>query len=81
MEFNFITHLPVRLSANGAVALGNRATLQFDATRLEARVEEQDSTDARLRPVWGDRVRRIVLKTKPGAGGGNFTAKVVQTRP
>ena len=38
--------------------------MRYDATRFDATTEEIRIDDARLRPVWGDRLARVVLVSK-----------------
>ncbi len=40
------------------------ATISYDAARLTATVEEVPITDERLRPVWGERLTRILLRAQ-----------------
>jgi hypothetical protein len=52
----------VRLGpADGA---GSSFVLRYDAARFDATTEEIPIDDARLRPVWGDRLARVVLVAK-----------------
>lgn len=78
LELNFITsHAPTE-SAPGVIDLGGLALLLYDASRFTMQAESHETTDARLQPVWGDRVHRIRLRAKSPAAAGNFTTKVVQ---
>lgn len=66
VRLNLMTPLLVDVSRPGEVRLrapdGGRAyLLRYDAERFRAEVEEIPIRDARLRPVWGERLARIVL--------------------
>ena len=52
----------VRLQAPGAA--GATFMIRYDAARFDATTEEIPIDDARLRPVWGDRLARVVLVSK-----------------
>jgi hypothetical protein len=56
----------VRLAGEGVRAY----ELSYDPTRFTASVEEKRIDDTRLRPVWGDRLHRIVLTARDAAASG-----------
>ena len=69
MRLSFMTPLLVDVSAPGEVRLrassGDGAyTLRYDASKFTASAEEIPIADARLRPIWGERLARIVLTGK-----------------
>jgi hypothetical protein len=79
MRLNLITPLRVDTSRPGEAHLrasdeqgGGRYILTYDARELQAASEEIRVSDERLRPVWGDRVERLVLTTKGTALRGGY---------
>jgi hypothetical protein len=56
----------VRLAGEGVRAY----ELSYDPARFTASVEEKRIDDTRLRPVWGDRLHRIVLTARDAAASG-----------
>lgn len=65
-RLNFITPLTVDVTRRGEVHLrevssGRHFVMRYDAGRFSATTEEIRIDDARLGPVWGDRLARIVL--------------------
>jgi hypothetical protein len=63
VRLHFVTPLAPDVSTPGRVVLGG-ALLLYDARRFTAGVEEKPVTDARLRPVWGERLFRVVLTAR-----------------
>lgn len=68
IRLNLMTPLVVDISRPGEVHLratpegaGGHFVLTYDARAFLATTEEIPISDARLRPVWGDRLARIVL--------------------
>jgi hypothetical protein len=57
--------------ARGGVPGGAGPVLLYDAGRFAASVEERAVTDARLRPVWGERLFRVVLTARDRAARGS----------
>jgi hypothetical protein len=85
LRLHFVTPLPPAVSAPGRVVLGPRAggpasargaVLLYDARRFTAAAEEKAVTDARLRPVWGERLFRIVLTARGRATQGSHRVTV-----
>ncbi len=72
VRLNLITPLSVDTSKPGAVHLGGRYVLTFDAHELYAAAEAIPITDEHLRSVWGDRVERLVLTTQGTALRGSY---------
>jgi hypothetical protein len=66
--FNFITQAAPEIGTSGVIRLkthlGAIALLQFDATRLEAKIEAKEITDPQLASSWGGHVHRIRLTEK-----------------
>jgi hypothetical protein len=54
--------------------------LLYDGKRFTASVEEKAVTDARLRPVWGDRLFRIVLTARQSSRSGSHRVVVRSAR-
>ena len=72
VRLNLMTALRVDASKPGAVHLGGRYVLTFDAHELHATAEEIPISDEHLRSVWGDRVERLVLTTQGTALRGGY---------
>src|SRR5947209_10707436 len=72
VRLNLMTALRVDASKPGAVHLGGRYVLTFDAHELHATAEEIPISDEHLRSVWGDRVERLVLTTQGTALRGSY---------
>ncbi|HSD66997.1 MAG TPA: heparinase II/III family protein [Vicinamibacteria bacterium] len=71
VRLHFVTPLAPDVSTPGRVTLARRGgppgagpVLLYDARQFSASAEEKAVTDARLRPVWGDRLFRIVLTAR-----------------
>ena len=71
-RLNLMTPLSVDTSQPGAVHLGGRYVLSFDAHELRATAEEIPISDEHLRSVWGERVERLVLTTQGTALRGGY---------
>ena len=54
--------------------------LLYDGKRFTASVEEKAVTDARLRPIWGDRLYRVVLTARERSARGSHRL-VVRAAP
>lgn len=80
---HFITALPADTNTPGKVILkGTTASLSmtYDPALFEVVTEQQEVTDGRLSPVWGDHVTRISLKARTQAVKGQHTVKFVMSR-
>jgi len=77
VDFSLMTPCAVSVSG-GAIELAGAVRILFDASKLGAAVENVKTDDARLQPVWGDSLRRIVLKAKDLPGKGEFTIRIQQ---
>jgi hypothetical protein len=69
LRLNFMTPLRVDVSrparfAFAPTAPAHRYAVRYDATRFDATSEEIPIADARLLPVWGNRLARVVLVSK-----------------
>jgi hypothetical protein len=72
LRLNLITPLHPDVSRAGEVRLradsgGAAFVIRYDAARFDATSEEIPIADARLRPVWGTRLARVVLISKDRA--------------
>jgi hypothetical protein len=83
-RLNFLTPLAADVSRAGVVRLpgeGGRAhELAYDATQFTASVEERKIDDPRLKPIWGERLFRVVLTAKHARATGKHTL-IVRTVP
>ena len=82
VRLHFLTPLAPDISTPGRVVLARpdrapaaagsakSAVLLYDAGRFAAAAEEKALDDARLRPVWGERLYRIVLTARSLAAQG-----------
>ena len=77
VEFTLMTPCKVSVSA-GVIELAGAVKVLFDASLLRAFVEDVKTEDGRLGPVWGQSVRRILLKAKDLPGKGAFTVRIQQ---
>jgi len=92
VRLHFVTPLAADVSTPGrvvlsrpgppAVSAGGEAShvLLYDATRFAASVEQKRVDDARLQPIWGDRLYRIVLTARAKALRGTHRV-VVRAAP
>ena len=69
LRLNLMTPLRVDVSLPGEVRLradsaGASFVVRYDAARFDATSEEIPIADARLLPIWGNRIARIVLVSK-----------------
>jgi hypothetical protein len=92
VRLHFLTPLAVDVATPGRVALsrpgrvpvsaGGEAgqVLLYDGKRFTASVEEKAVTDARLRPIWGDRLYRVVLTARERSARGSHRL-VVRAAP
>ena len=75
LRLNFMTPLRVDVSPPGEVRLrADSANVSFvvryDAARFDATTEEIPIADARLLPIWGSRIARVVLASRDKALSG-----------
>jgi hypothetical protein len=92
VKLHFLTPLAADVATPGRVVLsgpggalvsaGGEAghVLLYDAKRFTASVEEKAVTDTRLRPVWGERLFRIVLTARERSARGSHRI-VVRSAP
>jgi hypothetical protein len=92
LRLHFLTPRAPDLSTPGRVVLQGggggpanaggpaAAVLLFDARRFTAAAEEKPIDDARLRPVWGERLFRIVLTARDRAAQGSHRVTVRAAR-
>jgi Heparinase II/III-like protein len=90
LRLHFLTPRAPDVSTPGRILLvrtpGGRggdaagAVLLYDASRFTAVAEEKAIDDARLRPVWGERLHRIVLTSRSRAQRGTHRV-VVRAAP
>ena len=67
---------PVDASAAGILRCagpGRPLVVHYDAALFTATVEPITVEDARLLPVWGDRVYRVILAARTPAAAGEWT--------
>ena len=81
-ELNFMTTLWATADPAGAVLLADTASgqpvyvMRYDPEAFEARAENIPITDARLKGAWGDRVARVILKSKKQATAGSHRVAI-----
>jgi hypothetical protein len=90
LRLHFLTPLAADVATPGRVALSRTGgappspevghVLLYDGKRFTASVEEKAVTDARLRPVWGDRLFRIVLTARESSRTGSHRVVVRSAR-
>ncbi len=89
LRLHFLAAAEPVVEAPGRVALrgGGPATgaaasyvLQYDASRFAATVETKAIGDARLAPVWGDRLFRLTLTARACAASGRHRVVVRRAR-
>ena len=90
VRLHFLTPLLPDIATPGRVALSRTGgappspeaghVLLYDGKRFTASVEEKAVTDARLRPVWGDRLFRIVLAARESPRSGSHRVVVRSAR-
>ncbi len=91
VRLHFVTPLAPDVSTPGRVVLGRRAgapgaagsataVLLYDAGRFTAAAEEKALDDARLRPVWGERLYRMVLTARDRAARGSHRVTLRASR-
>lgn len=68
----------IRLEHPNGPDAARSVMLLYDGRRFEAEVETVVLTDERLRGSWGERLYRILLKTKVPARTGAFTVRIEQ---
>jgi hypothetical protein len=67
----------LRLNADGFRT--GPVVVRYDATLLSPKVEEIRIEDARLKPIWGDRVFRILLVAEKALAQGTITTRISQS--
>jgi hypothetical protein len=77
VDFSLMTPCAVSVSG-GVIQLAGAVMILFDASKLHVAVEDIKTDDARLRSVWGESLRRILLKAKDLPGKGEFTIRIQQ---
>jgi len=91
VKLHFLTPLAPDVATPGRVVLSRpgsasspageaRHVLLYDDKRFTASVEEKAVTDSRLRPVWGDRLFRIVLTARESSRRGSHRFVVRSAR-
>ncbi|RPI23687.1 MAG: hypothetical protein EHM61_19125 [Acidobacteria bacterium] len=81
-ELNFMTTLWVTTGQPGTVLLAESASgkpiyaVTYDPGKFEARAEEIPIQDSRLKGAWGDRVARIILKSKEQVTSGSHRVAI-----
>jgi hypothetical protein len=90
VRLHFLSPLSPDVSTPGRVVLGDGgassggrrapAVLLYDPRRFAAAVEEKPIDDARLQPVWGERLFRIVLTARDRALRGSHRVSVRAAR-
>lgn len=85
LQLNFMTPLLVDISRPGEVRLrgdsvGASFIVRYDAARFDATSEEIPIADARLLPVWGKRLARVVLVSKDKSLRGEHHLSVEYAR-
>ena len=82
IEFSLITTSVAQRAGAGVLVLSGgllgeiKVRLEFDAA-LRVEVDEHDASDARLRPVWGDVIRRIRLVWPDAPLQGSASLRIV----
>ena len=79
VEFTLMTPEPVSVNG-GVVTLCKTVGLYFDVQKISVLVEDVPITDSRLRSVWGERLLRVLLKSKeplPAKGEFNLTIRQI----
>jgi hypothetical protein len=75
VRLNLLVQLKPDVSQAGRILLagegGRRHEIGYDASAFTASVEERRIDDPRLRPIWGDRLYRIVLAAKEMRSAGH----------
>lgn len=81
VEFTLMTPCEVSvrqpgvLALDGGTGLGGRAVVRHDPV-LAVKVEEIKVDDARLKPIWGSKLYRILLSASEVGGSGRWTIEV-----
>jgi hypothetical protein len=77
VEFTLMTPEPVSVNG-GVLTLCKTVGLYFDPQKISVVVEDVPTTDSRLRAVWGERLLRVLLKSReplPAKGEFNLTIR------
>ncbi len=81
-ELNFMTTLWVKVDQPGKVLFADSASgqplyvLGYNPEQFEARAEDIPIEDTRLKSAWGNRVARIILKSRKQATAGNHSVAI-----
>lgn len=84
VEFTLMTPCAVEVKQPGLLALdggtgvGGRAVVRHDPA-LAVKVEEIKITDARLKPIWGEKLCRILLSATGVAASGRWAVEISET--
>jgi hypothetical protein len=80
---HFMTYLAADTSIPGKVVLKGvtaSLTITYDPALFDVQTTQQEVTDGRLSPVWGDHVTRISLQARTRVLKGQHTLKFVMNR-
>jgi hypothetical protein len=78
ITLTLMTPCVVTESGAGELKLADKVKVLFDGGALKPVIEEIKVTDGRLRPVWGERLFRILLTAEKPPAKGTFRVRVVQ---
>ncbi len=86
ITYSLMTASAVDLSQPGTIKLGERelpngrkagaATIQYDGDQFSTSVESIATDDARMAPIWGDEIYRIVLTANNPPQSGGWTLEI-----
>jgi len=74
---SLMTPMNPAIDPKGFVTLGD-VVIAFEGDKLEATYERIAVADARLLPIWGDHLFRILLKTRRAAAADKLTMTIMQ---
>jgi len=69
---------PGKLVLTGEGDAQSRAIIEYDATKLDPKIETIPTDDARLEAVWGQRVYRILLQQDNPPETGEYRVKIAR---
>jgi hypothetical protein len=84
VEFTLMTPCAVTakqpgvLALDGGTGVGGRAVIRHDPA-LAVKVEEIEISDARLKPIWGSKLYRILLAAEGAAKSGRWAVEISET--